>query len=341
MPDYTDNHGLASYNQGDSDWTHSLDMETLEVAVDLKRARAPDTAQETPHNGAVFWDTSTGEIYIGDGTSWGTPEWNLGNIGTGSVSVSDADIEPNSIVQHDTQAPIEGHIVEAFESGDLSHYSGDTDGWTVGTSDITGGDMLQFDDATGDVKTIWTDAVETRRGERYMTYLRLNADGSNSPVFIVCGQLDGGGALHAGYGIGLAADGNDARLIKEPTATDEVWFANTLDTATMAVSGGVLYRLEIDLEVDGTIRGRVSNVDTGRTEATLEGTDTEFESGVVGYRNATSAGNDSDFDVATRSILETTHAGLHTPDIDRLFVRDTDPSNDHTITERDLWLDTS
>lgn len=83
MPNYTDNLGLQIFAEGESPWDHGPDMETLDVEVTLKRARAPDSSLETPKEGAMFLDTSTGEIYVADGSSWGTPRWNLGNIGTG------------------------------------------------------------------------------------------------------------------------------------------------------------------------------------------------------------------------------------------------------------------
>lgn len=40
-------------------------------------------------------------------------------------------------------------------------------------------------------------------------------------------------------------------------------------------------------------------------------------------------GDDTDTDAVT------------SPDIDRIFVRDTDPADEYDVTDRDLWIDTS
>jgi hypothetical protein len=53
--------------------------------VEHRAARDPDPNQETPADGAKFLRTDTGEIWIANGTEWGTVEWNLGNIGTGGT----------------------------------------------------------------------------------------------------------------------------------------------------------------------------------------------------------------------------------------------------------------
>lgn len=328
MVEKTPNHDLNKYQIGDSSWTHAPDMETIEERLVI-RDREGNRTSYVAYEGALFIATDTGAVFDSDGENWIRASRSYGAV------------RADQFIKKTTESRLEGHIVEAFESGDLAHYSGDTDVWTVGTSDIIGGNMLQFNNASGDMKIIWTDSVETRRGERYTTYVRLGADTSNSPVMVVCGQVSNG-TIDAGYGIGLAANGNNARLIKEPTDTDELWFVNTLDTDDMTVSGGVLYRMEIDLEAGGAIRGRIINVDTGQVEATLRATDTEFQNGVFGYRNATSKGNAADFDFATRGVLQTTESSIHTPDIDRLFVRDTDPANEYNdITDRDFWIDTS
>ena len=77
----------ATPAKGSSDWDVPLNdnFSTLDIDVEHRGTTDPDTAGVTPAAGAKFLDTSTGEIYTADGTSW-TLQWDLGAIGSGGGS---------------------------------------------------------------------------------------------------------------------------------------------------------------------------------------------------------------------------------------------------------------
>lgn len=70
--------------EGTENWDDPLNanFSNLDIDVEHRDSTDPDTAGATPANGAKWLDTSTGEIYLADGTSW-TMMWDLGAIGSG------------------------------------------------------------------------------------------------------------------------------------------------------------------------------------------------------------------------------------------------------------------
>lgn len=69
MADNTDNHELNKYSQGEDNWTHSTDMDTIEERLVVRDVESNRTGY-TPHSDAIFIATDTGAIYDGDGSSW-------------------------------------------------------------------------------------------------------------------------------------------------------------------------------------------------------------------------------------------------------------------------------
>lgn len=69
MVEKTPNHGLHTYEQGETDWTHTPDMKTIEERLVV---RAPESERDEyePHAGATFVATDTGAVYDGDGSTW-------------------------------------------------------------------------------------------------------------------------------------------------------------------------------------------------------------------------------------------------------------------------------
>ena len=69
MSDKTPNHELNLYTEGDENWTHTPDMETIEerlVVRDLEENRD----EYTPYADALFFARDSKTWYIGEGTSW-------------------------------------------------------------------------------------------------------------------------------------------------------------------------------------------------------------------------------------------------------------------------------
>lgn len=79
MADKTPNHKLNLYRQGDENWTHTPDMETIEerlIVRDLKKNRD----DYTPYADALFFARDTGVWYIGNGTNWETTSVNADGL---------------------------------------------------------------------------------------------------------------------------------------------------------------------------------------------------------------------------------------------------------------------
>lgn len=68
----TPNHELNLYEQGDDNWTHAPDMETIEERVWVRDADDNRDTYEA-HADGLFLATDTGNVYIGNGDSWGDP----------------------------------------------------------------------------------------------------------------------------------------------------------------------------------------------------------------------------------------------------------------------------
>ncbi|MFC7008671.1 hypothetical protein [Halalkalicoccus salilacus] len=83
MPEKTPNHELNLYAQGEDNWTHSTDMETIEerlVVRDLEENRS----EYTPYLDAFFFAKDSETWYLGDGTSW----THLGTLANGTAGNS-------------------------------------------------------------------------------------------------------------------------------------------------------------------------------------------------------------------------------------------------------------
>lgn len=78
MADETPNHNLNTYSEGDTNWTHSPDMEHIEERLQIR-----DTEEKlenyVPHSKATFIATDTGAVYDGDGSQWNKATRKLGD----------------------------------------------------------------------------------------------------------------------------------------------------------------------------------------------------------------------------------------------------------------------
>lgn len=113
MVEYTANHNLQQFEQDEQDWSHTADMAALDRVISVKRPRPPDPDEEMPYEDTLFFDLSSGEIYVGDGEEWGEPRWVL-------PSPDDSDDEESG---DDTEeSPLTGNafLFEGFENHDYN-----------------------------------------------------------------------------------------------------------------------------------------------------------------------------------------------------------------------------
>lgn len=88
MVERTPNHELNKYSQGETDWTHSPDMQTIEERLVVRDTDA-NKSEYTPHDGATFIATDTGAVYDGEGGSWTLATRQFDDVSTEDHHVQD------------------------------------------------------------------------------------------------------------------------------------------------------------------------------------------------------------------------------------------------------------
>ncbi|WP_135304374.1 hypothetical protein [Haloarcula amylovorans] len=94
MVQETANHGLNKYEAGDTDWTHSPDMQHIEERLVIKDTEA-NRSNYTPHPTATYVATDSGVVYDGDGSSWNAASravqsFSAGDYSAGIARITDA-----------------------------------------------------------------------------------------------------------------------------------------------------------------------------------------------------------------------------------------------------------
>ncbi|WP_436924495.1 hypothetical protein [Halosimplex amylolyticum] len=87
MVERTPNHDLRKYEPGETDWTHSPDMQTIEERLVVRDEEA-NLGRYTPHEAATFIATDTGAVYDGDGDSWTSATRDVDVVKAGQVHSS-------------------------------------------------------------------------------------------------------------------------------------------------------------------------------------------------------------------------------------------------------------
>lgn len=179
-------------------------------------------------------------------------------IGNGSGDVTGQVIHPAAVYQNDTESPIEGHVVEAFDAGSLDHYVGDVEEFEIVDSELEGEHMLEFEapDVGGSTTSfgVQSDVIETQRGFQYSAYVRgdpESEDGRSQLGFLVLADYDDDGELTDGYQIRLNVYGDGERNL-EVLKWQGGDFITGEDTDIEA-SAGEWYRLEAVLLWDRLI----------------------------------------------------------------------------------------
>lgn len=70
MPEQTPNHALQEYSIGETGWTHTPDLQTVDERLPIAFDERANRSNYTPFQGAIFWAMDTGEIFRGDGVAW-------------------------------------------------------------------------------------------------------------------------------------------------------------------------------------------------------------------------------------------------------------------------------
>ena len=127
MANNTPNHGLNTYEIGDTDWTHTPDMEALERRVTVRDVEA-NVTNYVAHEGAKFEATDTEAVFYGDGEGWvrastAGPNQRLETLSVNSTATTALSIEGWRVVDVSNHGfPGDG------SGGDLAQFVADTAG---------------------------------------------------------------------------------------------------------------------------------------------------------------------------------------------------------------------
>jgi hypothetical protein len=84
MAEKTPNHGLYKYTEGETDWTHSPDMQAIEERLVI-RDLEESIGDYIPYSTTTFISTDTGNTYDGDGKSWQPAGRGFGTVTASTV----------------------------------------------------------------------------------------------------------------------------------------------------------------------------------------------------------------------------------------------------------------
>jgi hypothetical protein len=193
-------------------------------------------------------------------------------------------------IQFETSEVAVLQLVDSFESGDLSAYSGDTGAATVSTDqDATEGDNVLTMDAT-DGAMIYNDDVVLYQGGVYHCDLRPNTDTKPTMVFGI-DQFDASNY----YQVVLDEANQETRLevVEGGTVT------TTLDSSPTTVTANTFHEIEVNWSLTNNIGVTVYD-NTGTELSTLGASDSTYTHGWAGFKSSDAIGEKS-FDWYTTS----------------------------------------
>lgn len=198
--------------------------------------------------------------------------------------------ENNEPTQFETSEVSVMHLIDSFESGDLSDYSGNTGAATVeADGSATDGDNVLTMDAT-DGAVIYNDDIEQKQGSVYHCDVRPEANTEPTVIFgmdlfdesnyyqIVCDE---------------AAQETRLEIVEGDTVT------STIDTAATTFTTLEFHEVEINWSITNNIGITVYDAD-GNELSTLGGDDETYTRGYAGFKSNDANGSKS-FDWYTTS----------------------------------------
>lgn len=170
-------------------------------------------------------------------------------------------------------------VLDSFEDGDIAEYGGDTGDFSVGTTLVyDGSNALENSSSGGTHSIIATTDITTRQGETYDYRVRSDSGSDRCGLFIGA-QDESGASGGSGYSCRVTPGGDDIRINRRDNGS-----ITTIANGTLSLNTGEWYRVIVDWATDGTITITVEN-DAGTEQGTLSGTDTNYESGGLGWHH--------------------------------------------------------
>lgn len=159
MVEYTPNHELAKWEEGDTEWTHAPDMQKIEERLVI-RDEETNLENYSPYSSATFVATDTGAVYDGDGSSWNGATREIETVSTSNVTVSDSVTWPDGSTT--TTSPT-GVGKESYHHVPAGIVYRDSNGSYVAESFVTE-EVWRDENDTGTVLQSLLDAINEARG---------------------------------------------------------------------------------------------------------------------------------------------------------------------------------
>jgi len=186
-------------------------------------------------------------------------------------------------------------LLDGFEDGDISDYSGDKTGFTV---DSSGNAVLEASSSLSRATITRVDQT-VRQGDTITVDVRPESQFDGG--FVFGAQAATGQSSLSGYWVGLT-QGNDAMRIRR---TDD-GSSTVLDSVSVQIDSGQQHQIKVDWTEGDEITATL--LQGGSTLATLTVTDSTYASGGYGF---TVFNNGADFDNVTSTAAATADAGQY------------------------------
>ncbi|PSQ46002.1 hypothetical protein BRD15_10370 [Halobacteriales archaeon SW_6_65_15] len=176
---------------------------------------------------------------------------------------------------------IHSSVLDDFEDGDLSEYSGDTGSFTVQNSTVLEGNQTLKGTSAG--SAIALNNVETPRGYVYSCSIKIESGSGAKPALVV-GAQDPATPLESCYYLSADADNNNLSLYRRDNGSSVL-----LEQSDATIEKGVEYQLSIEL-VAGAVFGEIQDSSGNPIKAVGE-YDSTYSTGHLGlYLGGGSAG---------------------------------------------------
>lgn len=192
--------------------------------------------------------------------------WTSGGIGY------DAYLESSGGTVYFDYVSIHSSVLDDFEDGDLSEYSGDTGSFTVQNSVVLEGNQTLKGTSAG--SAIAHNDIETPRGYAYSCSIKIGSGSGAKPALVV-GAQDPAAPLDNCYYLSADADNNNLSLNRRDNGSTVL-----LEQTDAPIEKGTEYRLVIELAA-GTVFGEIQDSSGNPMKAAAE-YDSTYSTGYLG-----------------------------------------------------------
>ncbi|NEU56786.1 hypothetical protein [Halorussus sp. MSC15.2] len=252
-------------------------------------------SQDTWYEIEIQWatdGTQTAVLYDAGGTqlariSMTDSTWSSGGVGYDAYLSSG-----ESVYFDDVRFESSATVVEDFEDGDLSEYSGNTGGYRVQSSTVLEGSRSL--EATSTYAQIARTDVTTERGHEYRCRIEAGSGTGAEPSLLACVQ-DASDPLRDCYWAFPDVSAGEFKLIRRDGDSSTV-----LDSVTYTLQEATQYELALELATD-TVKAVLYDSSGSVAAETTAVSDSTYSGGGVGFY--TGGGTPGYYDYVTKTPL--------------------------------------